>query len=333
MEILYEDQDIIVVHKESGLPVQAAGVSQKDLVSMLKNHLYQEAQERDIGNNSDNTVEYHGSVLQGGGGSAVGHAASAAGLSSAEKKARKSGEPYLGIVHRLDQPVEGILVFAKNNKAAGELSRQVQARSGSPAGKAQTRNGGLTGKSGGLTGMPGGLTGKSGGLTGKPGGQVKGISEITAVHTDMGKVYQAVVLLQDRAAFDKAKKAEHSVITLQDYLRRNFQKNMTEVVPEGTRDSRFAELTFRTLKIWEDRGKALLEIHLHTGRHHQIRVQLAHASLPLDGDRKYGPAGRFYDHNLRLCEASLKFRHPSTGKKMQFQVRPSFLDEEDLRET
>ena len=300
MEIIYEDKDIIVVNKESGLPVQAGSSSQKDLISILKTYLSEKP-------------EYQG-----------------------------KGEPYLGIIHRLDQPVEGLLVFAKNNKAAGILSKQVQA-------KADGRS-------------------------------------------DMRKVYQAMVILKDKTSYEKAKKAEHSVAVLQDYLRRNYQKNTTEIVPENTRDGKWAELTYRTLKIWtrdiaasQDSssagsaasqagagnssagsaasqagagnscagsaasqagagnscagstgsagipdgccGRALLEIHLHTGRHHQIRVQLAGAGLPLDGDRKYGPAGIRYDYNLRLCSCFLQFRHPATGKKMQFKAKPSFLPE------
>lgn len=267
MEIIYEDKDIIVVNKESGLPVQAGSASQKDLISVLKNYLSQQGED-----------------ISGG---------------------SRQSEPYLGIVHRLDQPVEGLLVFARNNKAAGILSKQVQA-------KADGRS-------------------------------------------DMRKVYQAMVILKDKASYEKAKKAEHSVVVLQDYLKRNYQKNMTEIVPEKTRDAKWAELTYRTLKIWtrdtadQDNsyagnvtasivggmgsagipdgcyGRALLEIHLHTGRHHQIRVQLAGAGLPLDGDRKYGPAGIYYDYNLRLCSCFLQFRHPATGKKMQFSIKPSFL--------
>ena len=88
MEILYEDDDIIVVNKESGLPVQAGTASRKDLISILKNHLCEEK----------------GQTAPG------------------------TEEPYLGIVHRLDQPVEGLVVFAKTPQAASELSRQVQAK-------------------------------------------------------------------------------------------------------------------------------------------------------------------------------------------------------------
>ena len=151
-------------------------------------------------------------------------------------------------------------------------------------------------------------------------------------YADMRKVYQAVVLLKDRASCEKVKRSEHSVTVLQNYLRRNFAGNTTQIVPGPARDAKWSELTFRTLKIWPSdmpwEGRALLEIHLHTGRHHQIRVQLAGAGLPIDGDRKYGPAGLFYDYNLKLCAASLQFRHPVTHQKMKFSITPSFLKED-----
>ena len=79
IDILYEDHDVIVVHKPAGLAVQTRSVAEPDAESLLKKHL----------------------------------------------KESGSGS-YLGIVHRLDQPVEGILVFAKNEKAAAALSEQIR---------------------------------------------------------------------------------------------------------------------------------------------------------------------------------------------------------------
>ena len=78
--ILYEDKDIIVCHKMTGIAVQSARIGEKDLVSMLNNHLMEQADQR--------------------------------------------MEP-VRVVHRLDQPVEGIVVFAKNKKAAASLSAQI----------------------------------------------------------------------------------------------------------------------------------------------------------------------------------------------------------------
>ncbi len=79
--VIYEDEAILVVHKESGIPMQTAKAGQKDMVSLLKNY-----------------------------------------------RVKKGEAPYIGIVHRLDQPVEGVCVFAKTSKAAAEISRQVAER-------------------------------------------------------------------------------------------------------------------------------------------------------------------------------------------------------------
>lgn len=268
MRIEYEDDEIIVVYKEAGLPVQAGRTSRKDLVSELKNYL----------------------ALSGSGGSGEGR--------DADRVQSRQGEPYLGIIHRLDQPVEGLLVFAKTPRAAAELSRQVSGKS------------------------------------------------------DMRKVYQAVVTLPDEKARELAQKASRKVITLTDWIVREYGTNSSRIAEEGSRDAKKAELTFRILKMNEDR--ALAEIHLHTGRHHQIRVQMAHAGMPLAGDRKYGSssvkdmdsdsamesvkemesgkvkefvkekeAGRGEDR-LCLCACFLQFRHPVTGKKMKFELEPSF---------
>ena len=279
MEILYEDDDIIVVNKEAGLPVQAGTASQKDLISILKNHLCTEK----------------------------GQAATGA------------EEPYLGIVHRLDQPVEGLVVFAKTPQAASELSRQVQAKTKR---EVNLREQGRQHRK----------DAKGGHRLKTPAWENGGDASVEGAYADMRKVYQAVVLLKDRASCEKVKRSEHSVTVLQNYLRRNFAGNTTQIVPGPARDAKWSELTFRTLKIWPSdmpwEGRALLEIHLHTGRHHQIRVQLAGAGLPIDGDRKYGPAGLFYDYNLKLCAASLQFRHPVTRQKMKFSIVPSFLKED-----
>ena len=80
--ILYEDKEILVCRKPSGMPVQAAGIGTMDLESALKNYLAQKAPGK---------------------------------------------MPYLAVVHRLDQPVEGVLVFAKTPGAAGNLSKQMMA--------------------------------------------------------------------------------------------------------------------------------------------------------------------------------------------------------------
>ena len=97
--ILYEDKDILVCFKPAGIAVQSARATEPDVVSELKGY------------------------LAGKGKTAV----EAPGLMAGVRCGLPSGrEPvYLGVIHRLDQPVSGILVFSKNRKAAAELSRQV----------------------------------------------------------------------------------------------------------------------------------------------------------------------------------------------------------------
>lgn len=85
-EIIYEDKDILVCYKPAGIAVQTASVGQQDMVSELKNYLAQS-----------------GNSFKSGG-----------------------KEPYIGVVHRLDQPVSGVLIFAKNPSAAASLSAQIQ---------------------------------------------------------------------------------------------------------------------------------------------------------------------------------------------------------------
>lgn len=87
-EIIYEDKDVLVIYKPAGLATQSARVGQADVVSELKNYL----------------------VRQLGG----------------TDRARERSAPYLGIIHRLDQPVEGLLVFGKNKKASANLTEQLR---------------------------------------------------------------------------------------------------------------------------------------------------------------------------------------------------------------
>ena len=163
--------------------------------------------------------------------------------------------PYLGVIHRLDQPVEGILLVGKNEKAAAELSRQV------------------------------------------------------SDHIHMEKWYLAM----------PGKEGE-----LEDWLKKDGRTNTSRAVKEGIEGAKKAMLYWKLLETKEtvDEMRSLLEIRLETGRHHQIRVQMANAGMPLVGDRKYNPE-KTGQEPLCLCSAALEIRHPLTGKKMQFRVRPA----------
>lgn len=181
------------------------------------------------------------------------------------------GVPYVGVIHRLDQPVEGILVFAKDKKAAGELSRQMTA-------------------------------------------------------DEMGKYYQAVVCGKDIPPEGE----------LVDYLLKDGRNNTSHVVPKEVKDAKLARLIYETEQKSEikmpDTGEvlqiALLRIHLLTGRHHQIRVQLANAGMSLLGDHKYADSlARAVSETqkvreIALCAAELYLKHPRTGEKLNFRIEP-----------
>ena len=259
MRIEYEDQEILVIYKEAGLPVQTARTSQKDVVSLLKNHLAKEKAEEKA---KEAMEKRPGAEL--------------------EEKQRSGqriqpSEPYLGIIHRLDQPVEGLLVFAKTPESAASLSAQAASKD------------------------------------------------------KMEKVYQAIVCL-DSSSYPLAVEGMKKKVTLTDWLGRDSETNMAYVASEQEKGAKRAKLEFRTL--WIRDGRALTEIRLHTGRHHQIRVQMANAGMPILGDRKYGvTAGRQQGaeeerkYPLCLCAWRLSFRHPETGKKMTFMAEPAFSKE------
>lgn len=166
-----------------------------------------------------------------------------------------NGEPYLGIVHRLDQPVQGVLVFGKTKKAAASLS-------------AQTTDG------------------------------------------RMKKEYLAVVC-------GKPKEKEGHLV---DYLLKDGRSNSSRIVKESVKGAKKAELSYRILK--ETDGMALASICLMTGRHHQIRVQMAGAGMPLAGDKKYNPKPDAETAFVALCARRLTFMHPVSKEEMTFESKP-----------
>lgn len=176
------------------------------------------------------------------------------------EKEPEKGEPYLGLIHRLDQPVEGIVVFAKTKKAARELSRQNQEK-------------------------------------------------------EMHKEYLAV--LEGEAPKEQD--------TLENFLKKNGKTNTSCVVQEKIPGAKRAVLSYQIEKKVneEERVFSLARIRLDTGRHHQIRVQMAHAGVPLYGDAKYNPGGRTAQKFPALCASHLKFVHPATKRTMEFTIEPT----------
>ena len=182
--------------------------------------------------------------------------------------------PYLAVIHRLDQPVEGVLVFALNPKAAAALNRQM--------------------------------------TTGR----------VSKTYLDGDRCEKESVLQKESA--DTKEEEEAQMICLTDWLCKDNKTNSSSVVPAGTAGGKKAVLYYKILESREVQGQKryMVQVRLETGRHHQIRVQLSHAGMPLVGDRKYNPVENNREA-LALCSVQLEFAHPESGKKMKFQVAPT----------
>lgn len=107
---------------------------------------------------------------------------------------------------------------------------------------------------------------------------------------------------------------------LEDYLLKNEKTNMSKVVKEGTKNSKYAKLEYEVLKYDEKLDLSVLKILLYTGRHHQIRVQLSSRNHSIYGDQKYG--GRGHGKQIALWAYMLKIIHPITKQEMIFKVVP-----------
>ncbi len=174
------------------------------------------------------------------------------------EKERK-GEPYIGLIHRLDQVVEGVMVFAKTPSSSKELSKQLRDKT-------------------------------------------------------IGKYYYGVT-----KAIPKGCREFGCEYLFIDYIIKDRRSNQSYITNPSVSNAKKGELLCKV--IGEQQGRYLLDICLITGRHHQIRVQLAHRGAPLIGDRKYGKDTE--EKTVALCAYKLCFLHPKTKKKMEFQISPS----------
>ena len=115
------------------------------------------------------------------------------------------------------------------------------------------------------------------------------------------------------------------------YLVKNERLNMSRVVDSTTKGSKEAILEYKVLKNFTFNGKdySLVDIDLHTGRHHQIRLQFAHIGHPLYGDIKYGQKVNKVGQNLALFSYYLSFFHPTKDEYLEFEFKPTELDKRD----
>jgi 23S rRNA pseudouridine1911/1915/1917 synthase len=168
---------------------------------------------------------------------------------------QKPGNVYLGLVHRLDRPVGGLMVFAKTSKAASRLSDAVRTRT-------------------------------------------------------IRKVYTAVVN-------GRPKEPQGS---LRHHLLKDERTNMVTVVPASKPGAKEALLDYRVLASLE--GLSLVQVELHTGRPHQIRVQFAAIDCPLVGDQRYGAHLTKPGQQIALWSTELSFEHPTTKEQLRFRSEP-----------
>jgi len=107
---------------------------------------------------------------------------------------------------------------------------------------------------------------------------------------------------------------------LSHWVLKNDRERRMTVVPPRTRGAQHARLTYRRLRA--ERLGTLVEVQLHTGRKHQIRLQLATIHCPVVGDRKYGSRKPLAKEAIALCCVKLAFEHPTTKKRLEFACQP-----------
>ena len=165
-----------------------------------------------------------------------------------KEKYNKPGEVFLGVVHRLDRPVSGVVVFARTSKALARLNEMF-----------------------------------------RQGGKIR-------------KTYHAIVC---------AAPAEPEG-TLTHWLTRNEKQNKAYAYNHEVAKSKKAVLDYRLIGASE--RYYLLEVNLHTGRHHQIRCQLAAMHCVIKGDLKYGAPRSNVDGSICLHARHIEFEHPVSHK-------------------
>ncbi len=201
LHILFEDNHLIVINKQSGDIIQGDKTGDKPLSEIVKEYI--------------------------------------------KKKYHKPGNVFLGVVHRLDRPTTGIVVFARTSKALERFNKMLRDKK-------------------------------------------------------VAKTYWAVV--KNKPTKDKD--------TLTGFLRKNSKNNKSTSYSTEIEGSRKAILHYKLLKSLDNYH--VLEVDLETGRHHQIRCQLASIGSPIKGDLKYGFDRSNKDASIHLHARKIKFIHPVT---------------------
>lgn len=170
-----------------------------------------------------------------------------------KEKYHKPGNVFLGVTHRLDRPVSGLVLFARTSKALSRLNEMFKTK-------------------------------------------------------EIKKTYWAIVKKQPPAPAGE----------LVHWLVRNEKQNKSYAYDREVKDSKKAILDYKV--IGRSEHYYLLEINLQTGRHHQIRCQLAKMGCPIKGDLKYGAQRSNPDGSICLHARRIEFVHPVSKEKMSFEA-------------
>ncbi len=205
MEVVYEDNHIIIVNKQSGEIVQGDKTGDRPLSDIVKDYI--------------------------------------------KEKYQKPGAVFLGVVHRLDRPVSGLVIFARTSKALTHLNKMF-------------------------------------------------------VEGEVHKTYWAIVKKETGTRSQDTGEWH----TLTHWLVRNEKQNKSYAYDHEKPNAKKAILKYRT--IGQSDNYTLLEVNLMTGRHHQIRCQLAAMGCPIKGDLKYGAPRSNPDGSISLMSRRVEFIHP-----------------------
>ncbi len=107
---------------------------------------------------------------------------------------------------------------------------------------------------------------------------------------------------------------------LEDYLYKDERNNISKVVTPEKKGAKIAKLDYEVIDYKADKDLSLIKVNLHTGRHHQIRLQMSHFGHSIFGDQKYGTRGKC--KQIALWAYFLEFEHPISNEKMRFEVLP-----------
>ena len=211
MTVVYEDNHIIIVNKQSGEIVQGDKTGDVPLSDIVKDYI--------------------------------------------KEKYQKPGAVFLGVVHRLDRPVGGLVVFARTSKALTRLNKMF-------------------------------------------------------AEGEVHKTYWAIVEVRG----ERLEVRGEQFVTAEHWLVRNEQQNKSYAYDHEVPRSKKAVLRYRT--IGHSDRYTLLEVNLLTGRHHQIRCQLAALGMPIKGDLKYGAKRSNPDGSISLLSHRVEFVHPVSKERV-----------------